>query len=212
MKTKIALLVCLLALTSLVAQAKPNYAAKERGWHKGAYLLFGGGSLNVDKDTNVLTNRAFGSKNILGFGMTTGWNFIDWLAVELQLRYGTEKVAAQREHTANINLNLKYSIITDALTSAENIRFLPYIKAGGGAFGAAVPDTSAGNDRFGVYGPLADVGGGLEILIVKKLYVGVDFTYDFVWLQNKNNSAGQRILNGGFDPQYSVFGYLGVHF
>lgn len=201
----------LFAVSSL-AWASADYASKEKGWHKGVYILGNIGMMNVDKDTNVLTNQAFGSDIILGYGLTFGWNFLDFLAAELDMRYGREKFNNQTEHAANIDINVKYSLILDALTKLESVRFLPYGKIGGGIFGAAVPDTSAGNNRFGVYGPSMNIGIGLETLIIKYLYVGVDFTEHFVWLQAKSNSAGQRILNGGFDPQYSVFGHVGVHF
>lgn len=199
-------LVLLVGLTAGTASAQP-----EKGWHKGTYYLFGIGMMNNDEDTNVLTNRAFGGNYLLGYGFTTGWNFFDWLALELAFRYATETDNNQKEHAVNININAKYSFILDALTRSELFRFLPYIKAGGGVYGAAVPDTSAGNDRFGVFGPLVGFGGGMEILFKNWLYFGVDIAEDLVFLKEKNNNAGQRILNGGFDPQLSVFGYLGVH-
>lgn len=195
----------------LQALAGADYSSKEKGWHKGFYFLTGVGFMNVDEDTNVVNGRAFGSNNILGYGFTTGWNFLDNWAAELQTRYGTEKVGAQREHAANININAKYSFIIEALTKLDSARFLPYLKLGGGIFGAAVPDTSVGNDRFGVFGPSIVLGGGMEVLLAKMFYAGLDFTQDLVFLQEKNRGA-QRILNGGFDPQYSLFGNVGVHF
>ncbi len=213
MKKMITAVVGLICLTlASLGFASADYASKEKGWHKGFYALANVGMMNIDKDTNVLTNRAFGSDIILGYGLTFGWNFLDFLAAELDMRYGSEKFNNQKEHAANIDINVKYSLILNALTQWEKIRFLPYAKVGGGIFGAAVPDTSAGNDRFGVYGPSMNIGVGLETLILHYLYVGVDFTEHFVWLQSKSNSAGQKILNGGFDPQYSVFGHVGVHF
>lgn len=192
--------------------AKADYASKEKGWHKGFYTLAGLGFLNVDKDTDVVNNKSFGSDVIMAYGLTFGWNFLDFLAVELQSRYGTESSQGKTEHAANINMNVKYSLILDALTKSEMIRFLPYGKVGGGVFGAAVPATSAGNGRFGVWGPTFDFGVGMEILISKIWYVGLDFTQDFAFLQEKKNAAGVKILNGGFDPQSSLFGYVGVHF
>lgn len=195
----------------LQALAGADYSSKEKGWHKGLYFLTGVGFMNVDEDTNVINRRAFGADNILGYGITMGWNFLDNWAAELQARYGTEKVGAQREHAVNMNINGKYSFIIEALTKLDSARFLPYVKLGGGIFGAAVPDVSVGNDRFGVFGPSIAFGGGMEILLVKRLYVGLDFTQDLVFLQEKNRGA-QRILNGGFDPQYSFFGNVGVHF
>ncbi|MBI5298938.1 MAG: outer membrane beta-barrel protein [Deltaproteobacteria bacterium] len=195
--------------------ASADYASKEKGWHKGAYTLLGVGFLNVDKDVNVVTGQSFGSDIIPAYGLTTGWNFLDHWATELQMRYGTEKVNGRREHAVNINFNGKYSFILDALTKWKIVRFLPYVKIGAGVFGAAVPNLSAGNDRLGVWGPTFDLGGGMEILIHKFLYVGLDFTQDFAFLQEKFNTINgvrTKILNGGFDPQSSLFGYVGVHF
>lgn len=210
---KIFSLVAGIALLSIATQAlaSADYSSKEKGWHKGFYFLTGVGMMNVDEDTNVVNNQAFGSDNIMGYGLTWGWNFLDHWAAELQTRYGTEKVGARREHAANININAKYSFIIDALTSLDSARFLPYIKVGGGIFGAAVPDTSVATDRLGVFGPSLVLGGGMEILLAKMLYVGFDFTEDLVFLQEKNRGA-TRIINGGFDPQYSFFGNVGVHF
>lgn len=193
------------------AVAKADWASKEKGWHKGTYVLLGLGFLNVDKDTNVNTNQAFGSNIILGTGLTFGWNFLDNWAAELQMRYGTEVASGQREHAANININAKYSLILDSLTRMENLRFLPYAKVGGGIFGAAVPDITAGNDRLGVFGPTFDFGVGMEMLFYKLWYFAVDFTQDFAFLQDKSK-GGQKILNGGFDPQSSVYAYVGIHF
>lgn len=212
MKRFFALAVAIVMLSvGAQAFASADYSSKETGWHKGFYFLTGVGFVNVDEDTNVVNNQAFGTDNLLGYGFTAGWNFLDWLAAEFQARYATERVGVQREHAVNLNINAKYSFILDALTKLDKVRFLPYVKLGGGLFGAAVPDTSVGNDRFGVFGPSLAFGGGMEVLIAKMLYVGVDFTQDLVFLQEKNRGA-QRVLNGGFDPQYSVFGNVGVHF
>lgn len=196
----------------MLGMSVTSFAKPEKGWHRGNYLLVGLGSMNVDEDTNVLTNRVFGNSNILGYGLTYGWNFLDFLAAELQLRYGTDSANNQKEHAANIDFLLKYSLILDVLTRNEVARFLPFVKAGAGIFGAAVPDTSAGNDRFGVFGPAGIFGTGMEVLIAKLFYAGVDFNMHLVNLQEKRNSNNVRILAGGFDPQYSVFGYFGVHF
>lgn len=209
MKKLVSTLLVLLFVTSFAVSSR---AEQEKGWHKGIYILGGLGSMNNDKDTNILNNTAFGSKNLLGYNLTLGWNFLDFLATELSLRYATETVTAQKEHAANVDLFLKYSLILNVLTQWEKIQFLPYVKAGGGMYGAAVPDTSAGNNRFGVYGPAGVVAVGLETLLMKHFYLGADFTNHFVNLQAKSNAAGQRILNGGFDYQYSVFGYAGFHF
>ena len=103
--------------SSLFAAA--DYASKEKGWHKGVYTLVGMGYMNVDKDTNVSTGVAFGSNRIMGYGLTFGWNFVDSLAVELAMRYGSEKFNNQTEHAANIDINAKYSLILDALTKME---------------------------------------------------------------------------------------------
>ncbi|MDP2600239.1 MAG: hypothetical protein Q8P84_05835, partial [Deltaproteobacteria bacterium] len=168
--------------------------------------------MNVDQDTNVQNNAAFGSDYLLGYSFVAGWNFLDNWAAELQTRFTTEKVGNLREYAGNININAKYSLILPGLTSLDTIRFLPYGKIGGGAFGAAIPAASAGNDRQGVWGPAIDFGVGLEMLILKYLYVGLDFTVDIVFMQEKFNSSGQRIMNGGTDIQPSGFGYVGVHF
>lgn len=214
MKKILAMVVMAGTLLTLSSQtwAKADYEGKEKGWHKGIYILVGGGFMNVDEDTNVVNSQAFGSDNIPSYGFTIGHNFLDFLALELSTRYGAEKIGTRREHAANIDLNVKYSFILDALTRMKSARFLPYVKLGGGAFGATLPDTSAGNDRFGVWGPSMALGGGMEILLAKYFYAGVDFTSNLVWLQEKTNNSGKKILNGGFDPQYSAFGYLGIHF
>lgn len=210
MKKIVALLTAVFVVSlSAVSMAKP-----EAGWHKGTYYLAGIGMMNNDEDTNVLNGQAFGSRNILGYGFTLGWNFLDFLASELSVRYGTDTggAANQKEHAANIDLNVKYSFILDFLTKMESARFLPYVKVGGGVYGAAVPDTNAGNDRFGVFGPDVALGGGVEVLLAKIFYVGVDLTENLVWLQEKRDNNNNIILSGGFDPQFSVFGNFGVHF
>lgn len=199
-----ALIIILVSVFSVNAFAKP-----EKGWHKGFYFLVGAGFLNVDKDTDVNTNQAFGSNIIPAYGLTFGSNWWDFLALELSMRYGTEVANSQREHAFNIDLDLKYSILLDALTRGETFRLLPYVKAGGGLFAAAVP---TGTKRFGVFGPTVALGAGLELLIKNLWYVGVDFTEDLAFLQDKTSSSGKKILNGGFDPQHSLFGYVGVHF
>lgn len=204
------LLAGLLVILFVGSVSLSSRAEQEKGWHKGTYFLVGLGMMNNDEDTNVLTNTAFGSTNLLGYGYTIGWNFIDWLALELQMRYATETAAGQREHAANIDILAKYSLILNGLTKWEKIQFLPYIKGGAGIYGAAVP--RGANDRFGVYGPAGVLAVGMETLLLKKFYVGADFANHFVNLQAKNNAAGQRILNGGFDYQYSIFGYFGIHF
>lgn len=200
------------ALLLILGAGSAAFATPEKGWHRGSYFLLGVGMMNVDEDTNVVNNTAFGSKNILGYGMTFGWNFLDFLGIELQTRYGSDTAGGAREHAVNIDILAKYSLILDALTRNETVRFLPYAKGGAGVFGAAVPDSSAGNNRFGVYGYGGVMGAGMEVLISKIFYAAADFNLHLISLQSHTNSSGQRILNGGFDPQYSIFGYFGVHF
>lgn len=205
-------IICLLVALFVLGASPGAFAKPEKGWHKGSYFLAGVGVMNNDEDTNVTTNTSFGNANILGYGLTFGWNFLDFLAAELEMRYGSETAGGNREHAANIDFLVKYSLILDALTRNEAVRFLPYLRAGAGVYGAAVPTSDTVTNRFGVYGPAGVLSVGMEVLLAKIFYVGADFTNHFVNLQAKNNSAGTRILNGGFDYQYSVFGHFGVHF
>lgn len=202
-----------LLLQSTLAWGSADYKNKEEGWHRGFYIAGGGGFMNVDEDTNVVTNEPFGNDFLMASGIILGWNFRDTHSVEFQGRYATEtSLAGDREHAASASVNFKYSFIAERLTPREKWRLLPYIKFGMGVVGAAVPNTLSTNDRLGVYGPSFVLGAGLDLLITQFLYIALDYTHDFAFLQDKFDATGTKILKGGFDPSPSVFGYVGLHF
>lgn len=184
--------------------------------HKGFYIYGMGGFMDASHDTNVRTNQSFGSAVIPGFGLTSGYNFTDWIAAELQIAYGTATGTTPsgngREHLLNIRLNAKYSFLTKKYAGAD-WKILPYVKAGGVAHGLFVnaPNT---NDKVGAFGGGVGLGGGLEVNY-KALYLGLDLSNDLIFLSEQRRTiAGvdTLITAGGFDYQISLMAAVGVHF
>jgi hypothetical protein len=186
--------------------------------HKGSYFYLMGGFMDASHDTNVRTGQGFGNDLVPGFGFTYGHNISNAIAPEIQFAYatanGSTPSGSSREHLLNVRLNAKYSFLTKAAFNQDaGWKLYPYAKAGGVAHAMYINAPNA-NDKVGAYGGGFGVGGGLEANY-KALYLGLDISNDFLFLQaEKNTIAGveTEITNGGFDYQIAVMGAVGVHF
>lgn len=209
-------LMCAVAVLAFLVAA-PAAQAFSTDNHTGSYLYGMGGFMMVRDDTNARTNLKFGGAIVPAFGLTYGHNITDWIAPEIQFVYGTATGntpgGRAREHVLTIRINAKYSFLTKTQASKEGWKFLPYAKAGG-LIHALYVNAPVGDDKVGAYGGGFGFGGGLEVNW-KALYLGLDLSNDLVFLQGVTKTIGgvpTRVLNGGFDYQFSVMAGVGVHF
>lgn len=196
-------------LALLISGSFAHAAPLAEGWHKGPYLLGSVGVMNFDQDTDVFNKSDWGDNYPIAWGFTAGYNWRDFAAVEIQGRYVSDKSNGRSEDFGSLLLNFKYSIISSYFTQVQDFHLLPYLKAGAGAFAAKIPGN--GGDVNTVV-PEVSVGGGAELVITKHLYVGSDLLIDFAFLKDKKDSAGNKVIQGGLDPQISLNGYLGIRF
>ncbi len=182
--------------------------------HTGSYFYLMGGFMNLDNDTNIRANTAFGGSIDPAFGFTYGHNITDWIAPELQFSYSTSTgntpSGTGREHALTARLNAKYSFLTGSQAAKAGWKIMPYAKAGGIAHALFV-NAPTSTDSIGAWGYGFGVGGGLEVNR-GILYLGVDVSNDFIFLQDDTDSSGVPILDGGLDYQISVMGCAGIHF
>lgn len=190
-----------------------------KGFHEGPYLRLIGGVNSSTFDKNARTGQKTGNDYEGTFGAEFGWNIWDSAGPEIQLRYVTKKVRNTREHVVNINLNLKYNFVTNALTdlAGGKLHILPFVQGGPAALIAAVPGdpAAAGDDVMAVWGVGGGLGVGSDFLILKYLYLGFIVQVDVHYIPSvKQNINGvkQTIIAGGWEPQLGVLGMAGVHF
>jgi len=81
------------------ASDKPEFP--EKGWHKGMYLTGNFGMMRVTNDRHSVTDIAFGGAWAPSFGITIGWDFMDWLGTMLQFQYATATGTAGDPNNAN---------------------------------------------------------------------------------------------------------------
>lgn len=211
MARPVLLLILFILLLPAIVCAKPS-----KGFHEGPYLRIIGGLAATEFDNNPRTGDNQGGDYQGCFGFQFGWNLWDSTAAELEGRYSTKKIRDNREHLVNINLNIKYSFIVNGLTDLGGFHILPFVQGGPAALIAAVPGDPASNDRIiGVYGGGFGGGTGVDFLIKQYIHFGIFIQADVYYINPVNQTIGgrsQRVIKGGWEPQWGILGAAGVHF
>lgn len=208
---KLAIIAAIIIVPSLALARPPQ------GFHEGPYIRFIGGMESVTFDNNRRTNQKVGQDYEGTVGFQFGWNLWDSTAAEFEGRYVTTQISNERrEHVVNVNLNIKYSFITNGLTDIGYLHILPFVQGGPAALFAAVPgDPSTSDKILSVYGLGFGGGAGIDFLIGQYVYFGALFQADLYYVpvvrQNMNGSL-QRIVGGDWEPQIGILGAAGVHF
>lgn len=212
-------LICMLMLSLAAATAD---ARPKKGFNTGPYLAFEFGISHNNFDINQRIDQKVGTMFEPTIGFLFGWNLYDWFAMELSGRYSTSEKDDRREHVAQIHLNSKFFLITDALTDFKTLRILPFGQVGAAINVAVLPgDVTATTDnqpKSFAYGP--SVGAGVMFLFKKYVYLGLKAQGDFLFydeIRQELSSGGVTtpdvlIYKGGFIPQFSAMGIFGVHF
>ncbi len=205
-----------ITLFFLQAQARPL-----KGFNSGPYLYLEGGAMQVDYDRDQYSNIKHGRDIEPSFGLIFGWNIRDWIAAELEGKYGTNIKSGRREHLVGANLSCRYFFITNALTKFKSLRIMPTIRGGLAFKISSLPGNEFSTDSavtsFG-WGP--SIGIGLNFLILKYLSFGFDVHEDFIFFEDvrQNLTVGGTslpntlIYKGGFKPQFNAIFYMGVHY
>jgi hypothetical protein len=199
-----------------------SWARPLKGFNQGPYLLAEGGVMQADFDYNQYSQLKVGHDFEPLVGIMFGWNIWDWFSAEIEGRYSTDKTAGlTREHLISANVNAKYFFITDALTDFPTLRIMPVVKGGFSFRIAVLPGDPNTTDRvvtgFG-WGP--SLGAGITFLWKKYLSFGIEAQEDFLFFDDTTQDLtaggsslpGTVIYKGGFKPQFSAIGYVGVHF
>ena len=197
------------------------WARPLKGFNEGPYLCVEGGLIQADFDRDEQTGIKIGNDFEPTVGIIFGWNLWDWFSAELEGRYGTNINGDKREHLVGANVTGKYFFILDALTSFESLRIMPTVKGGFAFRVASLPGDPNSNDQavttFG-WGPA--VGGGISFLWKKYLSFGINVQEDLLFFKdirqditiNGAASPNTLIYKGGFIPQFSAMGFVGVHY
>ncbi len=176
--------------------------------------------MQADFDYNQYSQLKIGHDFEPIVGLAFGWNVWDWFSAELSGLYSTDKRPNMaRQHLVRANVNAKYFFITNALTDFPTLRIMPVINGGFSFRIGVLPGDPHTNDRvvtsFG-WGP--SVGAGISFLWKKYLSFGIEAQEDFLLFndvrQNMTSEGASPpiIYKGGFKPQFSAVGYIGVHY
>ncbi len=193
-------------------------ARAPRGFNQGPYLQFIGGAMNIGFDNNAYRHESFGHEFEGCYGFNFGWFVYDHLAPEIEVRYSTNKSHGSREHILNLNLNVKYSLITDTLTNEDinKLPVIPYIAGGAAIQLSNIPGDPDSNDpAMNIVAPGLGASGGIDFLYFKYAYFGIQVQGDFIHVPEESqmiNGSMQKVISGGWDPQVSFLGKAGVHF
>ncbi len=206
----------LVALTAAEAHARPH-----KGFHTGPYLCIEGGVTQNSFDTNQRTGEKIGFAMEPTVGFLFGWNVYDWLSAEMVGRYSTGAKNDRREHLVDANMSVTAFLVTDALTNFPTLRILPFGKVGMAVRIDALPGDTQSSDgvvtRVG-FGPT--VGAGVMFLFQKYVYMGFEAQGDFINIDDIRQdltsggvtTPSALIYKGGWLPQFTALGIVGVHF
>lgn len=214
-------LVSIICLFAAMIISTHSWARPLKGFNTGPYLYLEGGIVQSDFDKDQQTGIKVGSDFEPAVGLTFGWNIWDWFSAELEGRYSTARTQDKREHLVAANVYGKYFFILDALTDFKSLRIMPTAKAGFSFHVASLPGNPNSTDTavttFG-WGP--SFGVGLSFLMAKYLFFGFDVKEDLLFLDDVhqnltiNGAATPHaiIYKGGFHPQFTAMGFIGVHY
>lgn len=212
--TKYLLFIITLTVLFISSQA---FARPQKGFHTGPYLALQAGAMQIDFDKNVASDTKVGSDFEPTAGIVFGWNVWDNFAPELQARYTTNYNGGRREHVADAGIYGKWTPIIDSLTDFESLRILPFAKAGISVCIAVLPsdiNSSGGNVTMHGVGPA--LGAGLMFLVKKYIYFGFDVQEELLNFntitQTVSGVPNTTVYKGGFEPQFSAVGVIGVHY
>lgn len=184
------------------------------GFYNGPYILLVAGTKELDWDTNQRTQIQEGGSWEPLYGLTFGWNLMDWLAPELSLQYTNSPNGGRREHVAEANVGPTFSLLINPLLG-ETWQFIPFIHPTFTVELASLPgDRLAADDRVTMTGLGGSVTAGVRILR-KYFYAGLNVRETFLdFDEQKQNINGVETLiyTGGMKTQFETFLSLGVHY
>ena len=96
----------------------------------------------------------------------------------------------------------------------KNLKILPYAKLGGTGYGMLV-NASNNNNKIGAYGGGPAIGLGCEFLIWKGFFTALDLTENLIIQKSYYRTiagTNTKVIEGGFNPQFSLAGVFGWHF
>jgi len=199
-----------------LAAASTSLARPQKDFLRGPYFMVGGGIMGYSADKNIRLNKKVGRDYEPDVGFVFGWNIVDYIAPELQVRYATNKNSGNREHLVTANINCVVTPIIDGMTDWENVKILPFVQGGPALHMAAVPGDPASSDKtIPLWAPGFGVGGGLRFLFGEYVFAALLAQVDFVDMPAKYQDIGgksTKILAGGWDTEPSFNGMIGVHF
>ena len=186
-----------------------------------------GGFAQSTHDTNVQTNVKYDGAIIPAFGLSLGYDIADWSGPMLQMQYGTTRAQVgngaanygfenAREHAITMRLAARATLpyFVRAGWQPDTIKIIPYAKLGGAGHGLYVNASQDGN-KVGAWGGGVSLGVGLEMLIIDRIWIGIDFSEDLMILQDYTHDVAGTptlIVRGGFKPMANLMGMVGYHF
>jgi Outer membrane protein beta-barrel domain len=208
---------------------RPKIEFPDRGWHTGAYVAANVGMLQVTNDKNAATGQKFDGSFDPAFGITLGYDLLDWVGPMFQVTYatadatvgnddaaGTFPTERARQHVVNVSLFVRMTApsILRSAWQAEHVKVIPYFKFGG-VFHDLFVHTATEANKVGAVGGGAAVGMGCEFHIWKGLFISLDLTENLIYQESFDRVIdGQptTLTKSGFNPQFQLLGLFGWHF
>lgn len=232
---KLVILAVALGLLTAAGSAIAGAKWPDKGWHKGFYFGLGGGLMQATNDKHVVTGRTFDGSVLPAFGLTLGYDILDWIGPQLTATFatgrgqvgtatgaagtfgpGTFPLENAREYAANIGLYVRATApyFVDAGWQHENFKFIPYAKLGGIGHGLYVNAHTPAN-KTGAYGGGLGGGLGIEMFIWKGIDICIDATENVIFQGSYYRTiSGTRtkVIEGGTKAQFNLLGTIGYHF
>lgn len=198
----------------------------DKGWHRGSFVLAHGGMMQANDDTNFQTGRKFDGMFIPAVGLTYGHDFLDFFGLMFQATYGgftssgvgdgTANYPNEtgKEHVLNFSLAARYTFLTRWEGQPDGIKILPYVKLGPTGRVLYIDASSSGN-KANSYGVGVSIGAGLELLVWRGVFFGIDATEHLMFIQDgfrTVNNVKTKVIDGGFKPSFQLLGLIGYHF
>lgn len=209
-------IIAVLAAVLTITIAGSAFAAgpkwPDKNWHRGFYITGNVGMMQVTNDKHAVTGKPFNGPIDPSFGLTFGWDVVDWIGPLLQVNFATTTGTAGdarnnnadmtygnltfpagtftaqsgvREYALDFGLYVRATLpyFTKASWQKDNFKIIPYAKAGGLGHGLFV-NASSDNNKIGAYGGGLGFGAGVEFFAWNGFVFSIDATEAIIFQQS----------------------------
>lgn len=218
-----------------LAYYKKRYDFPQKNWHKGPYVAGNGGMAHMANDQHQVTRVRMGGSLDPTFGLTVGWDILDWIGPMLQINYtttiafvgngggatgvypaGTFPTESARLHAVDISLFARATLpyFTRSRWKWNEFKISPYAKLGVTGYILYVNSPTPAN-RIGATGAGPAIGAGVEFYPWEGFFCALDITESLIFQGSSLRVIADtvtQVSESGLRPQTRFMGLIGWHF